>query len=161
MNFLQNSQGKERLSQPSTTGTPHTKKVTKGKKIKSQDTQVSRGHSTLDRWFLPTSSAKKRLKPNALIHCKNTDVDRQDFIVSSSSTSSDICNLTISQLIEKRTDQEEKDFQLALKLQKEFDLASKKVAEVDRKKGTADGYLLRTSSQNEKEESCSDTHASS
>lgn len=107
-----------------------------------------------------TGSAKKRLKPNALIHCKNTDVDRQDFIVSSSSTSSDICNLTISQLIEKRTDQEEKDFQLALKLQKEFDLASKKVAEVDRKKGTVDGYLLRTSSQNEKEES-SDTHASS
>lgn len=95
-----------------------------------------------------------------MIHCKNTDVDRQDF-VSSSSTSSDICNLTISQLIEKRTDQEEKDFQLALKLQKEFDLASKKAPEVDRKKGTVDGYLLRTSSQNEKEESCSDTHASS
>ena len=55
MNFLQNSQGKEKLSQPSTTGTPHTKKVTKGKKVKSQDAQVSRGHSTLDRWFLPTT----------------------------------------------------------------------------------------------------------
>lgn len=55
MNFLQNSQENQRLSQPITTGTPHTKKVTKGKNIKSQDTQASRGHSTLDRWFLPTS----------------------------------------------------------------------------------------------------------
>lgn len=55
MDFLQNSQGKERLSQPSTTGTPQTNKATKGKKIKSQDTQVSRGHSTLDRWFFPTT----------------------------------------------------------------------------------------------------------
>lgn len=108
-----------------------------------------------------TGSAKNRHKPNTLNHCKNTDVDKQDFIVSSSSTSSDICNLTISQLIEKRTDQEEKDFQLALKLQKEFDLASKKAAEIDRKKGSVDGYLLRTSSQNEIEESCSDTHAGS
>lgn len=66
MNFLQNSQGKERLSQPSTTGTPHTKKVTKGKKIKSQDTQVSRGHSTLDRWFLPTSKQSSFLDSEGL-----------------------------------------------------------------------------------------------
>lgn len=55
INFLQNSQENQRLSQPITAGTPHTKKVTKGKKIKSQDTQASRGYSTLDRWFLPTS----------------------------------------------------------------------------------------------------------
>lgn len=108
-----------------------------------------------------TGLAKNQHKPNTLNHCKSTDVDRQDFIVSSTSTSSDICNLTISQLIEKRTDQEEKDFQLALKLQKEFDLASKKVTEIDRKKGSVDGYLLRTSSENEKEESCSDAHAGS
>jgi len=164
----QNSQENQRLSQPITAGTPHTKKVTKGKKIKSQDTQASRGYSTLDRWFLPTSkqssfldsegSVKTRHKPNTLIHCTNTDLRSQDF-VSSSSTSSDICNLTISQLIEKRTDQEEKDFQLALKLQKEFDLARKRSAEIDRKKGTVDGYLLRTSFQSEKEDSCSDTHS--
>ena len=108
-----------------------------------------------------TGVAKNSHKSNTLNHCKNTDADRQDVIVSSSSTSSDICNLTISQLIEKRTDQEEKDFQLALKLQKEFDLASKKVAEIDRKKGSVDGYLLRTSSPSEKEESCSDIHAGS
>ena len=55
MDFLQNSQGKERPSQPNTTGTAHTKKIKKGKKIKSQETQVGRGHSTLDRWFLPTT----------------------------------------------------------------------------------------------------------
>lgn len=106
-----------------------------------------------------TGLAKNRHNCRTLIQHTNTDVDRQDFIVSSSSTSSDICNLTISQLIEKRTDQEEKDFQFALKLQKEFDLASKKVAEIDRKKGTVDGYLLRTISQSEKEESCSDPHS--
>lgn len=106
-----------------------------------------------------TGLAKNRHNCRTLIQHTNTDVDRQDFIVSSSSTSSDICNLNISQLIEKRTDQEEKDFQFALKLQKEFDLASKKVAEIDRKKGTVDGYLLRTISQSEKEESCSDPHS--
>ena len=106
-----------------------------------------------------TGSAKNSHNHNTSIHCTNTGVDRQDFIVSSSSTSSDICNLTISQLIEKRTDQEEKDFQLALKLQKQFDLASKKAEEIDRKKGTVDGYLLRTSDQNENEESCSDAHS--
>lgn len=105
-----------------------------------------------------TGSVKTRHKPNTLIHCTNTDLRSQDF-VSSSSTSSDICNLTISQLIEKRTDQEEKDFQLALKLQKEFDLARKRSADIDRKKGTVDGYLLRASFQSEKEDSCSDTHS--
>ena len=55
MDFLQNSQGKERPSPSNTTGTAHTKKIKKGKKIKSQETQVGRGHSTLDRWFLPTT----------------------------------------------------------------------------------------------------------
>ena len=59
----------------------------------------------------------------------------------------------ISDLINERKEQEDKDFQLALKLQKEFDLASKKAANVERKKGTVDGYLLR--SESETSESCS------
>ncbi|KAL9965705.1 hypothetical protein ACROYT_G029545 [Oculina patagonica] len=161
----QNSQGKERLSQPSTTGTPHTNKITKSKKIKTQDTQVSHGHRTLDRWLFPKKQsslfnnqglAKNRDNHNNTpSHLMNTDTEKQDSVVSSSTTSSDICNFSISQFIDERTEQEEKDFQFALKLQKEFDLARKKAEEIDRKKGTVDGYLLRTISENG--ESCSET----
>lgn len=63
--------------------------------------------------------------------------------------SSDICDLHFSQVINERKEQEDKDFQLALKLQKEFDLASKKAAQVERKKGTVDAYLLRNVNQSE------------
>lgn len=63
---------------------------------------------------------------------------------------------SISDLINERKEQEDKDFQLALKLQREFDLASRKVAEVDRQKGTVDAYLLRRENQSETSESFSD-----
>ena len=63
---------------------------------------------------------------------------------------------SISDLINERKEQEDKDFQLALKLQREFDLASRKVAEVDRQKGTVDAYLLRSENQSETSESFSD-----
>ena len=57
------------------------------------------------------------------------------------------------QFLEERRKQEEKDLQFAIKLQKEFDLASTKTSEVDRKKGTVDAYLLRTVIENEEVES--------
>lgn len=105
-----------------------------------------------------TGSTKNRFDHNSTpSHLTKTNADRQDCNVSSSSTSSDICNFSISKLVNERAKQEEKDFQFALELQKEFDLAAKKAAEIDRKKGTADAYELRAVSQNEQEESCSDT----
>lgn len=107
-----------------------------------------------------TGLAKNRYNhKNTLSHITSTDADRRDSNVPSSSTSSDICNFGISRLIDERTEQEEKDFQLALKLQKEFDLARKKDEEVDRKKGAVDAYLLRTISENETEQNCSDTRS--
>ena len=69
--------------------------------------------------------------------------------------SDDISDLHFSQFFNERREQEEEDFQLALKLQEEFDLASKKAAEVDRKKGTTDAYLLRSVNESETPESCS------
>ena len=57
------------------------------------------------------------------------------------------------QFLEERRKQEEKDLQFAIKLQKEFDLASTKASEVDRKRGTVDAYLLRTVIENEEVES--------
>lgn len=91
-------------------------------------------------------------------HLTTTDTEqRQDLNIPSSSTSSDICNLNISQFTDERTEQEEKDFQFALKLQKEFDLVNKKAAKVDRMKGAVDAYLLRTVSDSENVESCSDS----
>lgn len=71
--------------------------------------------------------------------------------------SDDVSDLHFSQFFNERKEQEDKDFQLALKLQKEFDLASKKAAEIDRKKGTVDGYLLRSVNESETSEtqSCS------
>ena len=105
-----------------------------------------------------TGSTKNRSSHSSTpSHLTKTDADRQDYNVSSSSTSSDICNFSISKLVNERAKQEEKDFQFALELQKEFDLAEKKAAEIDRKKGTADAYQLRTISQSEQEESFSDT----
>lgn len=92
-------------------------------------------------------------------NCKaNTREEKQYFSISSSSTSSDIFNFSHLRLIDQRTKQEEQDFQFALKLQKEFDLASNNSSQVDRKKGTVDAYLLRTVSQSEeKEESSTDS----
>lgn len=69
--------------------------------------------------------------------------------------SDDVSDLHFSQFFNERKEQEDRDFQLALKLQKEFDLASKKAAEIDRKKGTTDGYLLRSVNESETSESCS------
>lgn len=60
------------------------------------------------------------------------------------------------QFLEERRKQEEQDLQFAIKLQKEFDLASTKASEVDRKKGTVDAYLLWTVSENEEVESGTD-----
>ena len=57
------------------------------------------------------------------------------------------------QFLEERRKQEEQDLQFAIKLQKEFDLASTKASEVDRKKGAVDAYLLRTVIENEEVES--------
>lgn len=69
--------------------------------------------------------------------------------------SDDINDLQFSQVMNERKEQEDADFQFALKLQKEFDLASKKAAEVDRKKGTVDAYLLRNADQVETSSDCS------
>lgn len=60
------------------------------------------------------------------------------------------------QFLEERRKQEEQDLQFAINLQKEFDLASTKASEVDRKKGTVDAYLLRAVSENEEVESGTD-----
>lgn len=40
--------------------------------------------------------------------------------------------------------QEKTDYQLAIELQKQFDLEAKRQQEVERKKGTADSYQLRS-----------------
>jgi len=152
----QNSQEKARLSQPSTSGTsliPPRAKTGKGKKNKPQATQASHGCSTLDRWFSPTrqsSSLDKRgLEQNRY------NLDKNQSCLKSMGTD-DSWFTSISDLINERKEQEDKDFQLALKLQREFDLASRKSAEVDRQKGTVDAYLLRSENQSETSESSSD-----
>lgn len=65
------------------------------------------------------------------------------------------------QFLEERRKQEEQDLQFAIKLQKEFDLASTKASDVDRKRGTVNAYLLRTVGENEEVESGTDNIPSS
>ena len=60
----------------------------------------------------------------------------------------DVDDLHYSQVLNEKKEQENQDFQLALKLQKEFDSIWKKEAMVDRKKGTVDAYLLRKTDNN-------------
>lgn len=145
--------------------TPYKNKIVKGKKIKGQSTQAGHSNSTLDRWFLPTRHTFpgdiQGLSKNKSSHGKsnfrkNSSEDKEDSIFSSSSTFSDIFNMNNLQFLEERRKQEEQDLQFAIKLQKEFDLASTKASEVDRKKGTVDAYLLRTVSENEEVESGTD-----
>ena len=62
--------------------------------------------------------------------------------------SNDIHDLHYSQVFNEKKERENQDFQLALKLQKEFDSMWKKKAVVDRKKGTVDAYLLRKTDNN-------------
>ncbi|KAM7435979.1 hypothetical protein ABFA07_014201 [Porites harrisoni] len=141
----QNSQGKQILSQPSSSKTLSTganSKQGKGKKIKSQRTQDHHGCNTLDRWFSPTRQPDNQgLGKSRCDLVKNKNHWR--------TTDSDASGLNylshdISDLINERKEQEDRDFQFALKLQKEFDLANQKNAQVERKKGTVDGYMLRS-----------------
>lgn len=62
--------------------------------------------------------------------------------------SNDVHDLHYCQVFNEKKEQENQDFQLALKLQKEFDSIWKKEAMVDRKKGTVDAYLLRKTENN-------------
>ena len=92
---------------------------------------------------------------------KNSSEDKEDSIFSTSSTFSDIFNMSNLQFLEERRKQEEQDLQFAINLQKEFDLASTKASDVDRKRGTVNAYLLRTVGENEEVESGTDNIPSS
>lgn len=150
----QNSQGKEKLLQPSTSRTQivtSNVKSGKGKKPKQQKNQATHGCSTLDKWFsssrmLPVSGFEKRSR---------VLITNQSCQSGFTCISDDINDLQFSQVMNERKEQEDADFQFALKLQKEFDLTSKKAAEVDRKKGTVDAYLLRNVDQVETSSDCS------
>ena len=67
-----------------------------------------------------------------------------------SSSNGDLQCYKFAQVYNEKREQEKGDFQLALKLQKEFDLLNKDPPEVERRKGTADAYLLRRVSNLEK-----------
>ncbi|KAK2566627.1 E3 ubiquitin-protein ligase RNF168 [Acropora cervicornis] len=150
----QNSQEKDKLSQTSLSRksvTSSTASVVKGKK----KNQASHGCSTLEKWFSPTRNPAFLDRQGLCKRSENKTNKTESFLTSTSMDKerftcifNDVDDLHYSQVLNEKKEQENQDFQLALKLQKEFDSIWKKEAMVDRKKGTVDAYLLRKTDNN-------------